>query len=403
MSAVTSPPHIVRHANPQRVVISTAPGQPQDLAFVDDENGWIVEARPCANGLNGCGSLIEGTADGGRTWTTQYNGPGELDQISFTSPHVGWAWGGACHYDPFFDEPQPRPDCRDTLVETTDGRTWHAVVAPPGADKFDFTGALHGWAATFACEYLSTGEQLAVEPRTCPSTVYSTDDAGRTWTPDLHLQVPVVAIGTSGSAPVIVEQQIPLSIDGSDRLSTLLRTPNGTTWTELSSFPVDFTTVNLLVTLQLAPSGSGWINVFTNGAGCAVGGCQDDINVTTNGGRSWTPLNLNGLEDVFISSQKPCFGGPDRLTPGGSVTSTLAVAIEGNGGCNDPIGLVTVSYNGGRTWTHTTSLGSYIPWTVSFPSATNGWILSSPAGAWRLFTTDDAGAHWTVAATVPVG
>ncbi len=91
---VTRPPQTAAHAKPKRAEISTAPGQPQDLAFVDAEHGWIVEARPCPNGLNGCGSLIEATTDGGRTWTTQYKGPGEFGRslLHVTERRVGLGW-----------------------------------------------------------------------------------------------------------------------------------------------------------------------------------------------------------------------------------------------------------------------------------------------------------------------
>jgi hypothetical protein len=298
---VTRPPQTAAHAKPKRAEISTAPGQPQDLAFVDAEHGWIVEARPCPNGLNGCGSLIEATTDGGRTWTTQYKGPGELDEVSFTSPNVGWAWGGACDNDVFFDQHPASPNCRDTLVETTDGTTWRPVVAPPDADKFVFTDYLHGWAATYACDYLENGDSMNVQPRTCPSTVFSTDNAGRTWVPNLHLEDSVIAIGILDSSPVIVEQEVPPTIEGTDSLLIVRGDPTGSTWTELSRVPVSVGTINLLVSLEFESDGSGWIDVFTTGAGCGGGGCQEQIDVTRDAGRVWTALD--GLDQILRSSR----------------------------------------------------------------------------------------------------
>ncbi len=165
------------------------------------------------------------------------------------------------------------------------------MVAPPDADKFVFTDYLHGWAATYACDYLENGDSMNVQPRTCPSTVFSTDNAGRTWVPNLHLEDSVIAIGILDSSPVIVEQEVPPTIEGTDSLLIVRGDPTGSTWTELSRVPVSVGTINLLVSLEFESDGSGWIDVFTTGAGCGGGGCQEQIDVTRDAGRVWTALD----------------------------------------------------------------------------------------------------------------
>lgn len=403
-AATRRPHHLAAQSKSRRATSSTEPGQPEDLAFTNAEDGWVVESRFCKDGLSGCGSLIEATANGGDTWARQYKGPGELDQVSFSAPGIGWAWGGACSYDLFFDESVPSPRCHDMLVTTTNGRNWRRVATPVGADKFVFTDALHGWAATYQCEYQFDGSETSIEPKTCPSTIYSTDDAGHTWRPVLDLQTSVLALGTFDSRPVIVEQGLPINIDGTDALSIVRGNQAGTQWSELATLSVQLGSYNLLVSFDLGPSGDGWMEAFNTGDACGMGGCEQDLLVTRSGGRSWT--SLDGLDQVFSSSQKPCMGGPGGLIPAGSPSSALAVSIIGNGVCTNPIGLVAVSDDGGRTWTHDSSLGSHMPRALSMPTSRTGWILVSSGSAgdrWSLFTTDNGGASWRLSAAVPTG
>ena len=391
----------------RQTLVASGPDQPQDIAFVDSDHGWIVEARQCTNENYECGSVIKATADGGRTWRTQYHGPGGLQQVSFTSPLVGWAWGGACEFQPWFIT-APAADCHDTLVATSNGTSWHSVATPPSADKFAFSDALHGFAATQECIFGQYGNDLTVKPVTCPTTVFKTNDGGHIWQPVLHVPDEVIALGTMGTSPIAIER-IPVPNENQpSSLEALLGSSGGTQWADASNIPLGppgqnvGELLNPQAVVGLNVDGSGWIAV-TDPFRCGENGCPLALDTTNDGGRSWIDVTTPGVVPNYSQGHHYCSGGPDLLYPAGSPVATLGAVVTGNAFCADPDAWVSVSVDGGRTWKHTTSLGVTSITALTFSSAHDGWLLGQP-GPWSLIRTVDGGIHWTVvSAHVPVG
>lgn len=95
------------------------------------------------------GGRIFGSADGGRTWQLQHEGPGELAAGVSPSPGVCWAVGAG-----------------GLVLRTTDGQAWQVIPFPERLDlvAVTATSALH---ATVHAPY---GRQ------------FTTEDGGGTWT-----------------------------------------------------------------------------------------------------------------------------------------------------------------------------------------------------------------------------
>ncbi len=111
------------------------------------------------------GSVIAGTSNGGRSWTTLYRAPAALQALSFTHAADGWALGTVA-----------KPNARHgVLLRTTDGGVrWTALRAPcnpQASGALSFVNATDGWASCL----INPGVGRS------PKTIYATSDGGVHW------------------------------------------------------------------------------------------------------------------------------------------------------------------------------------------------------------------------------
>jgi len=287
--------------------------------------------------------------------------------VTFDSPATGWVIGqagtaGHCA--------NANPDICTSIARTDDGgKTWQGGPAPSttgpsgatGVSGIRFLDGTNGWAF---------GPEL-----------WATHDGGRTWT----------AVDTNGARVTDLE-----TVNG--RAYALFATCTGT---HASGFASDCTSFTLMTTTA---SSDDWV---------PVGGSTNGL---TSGGATSAVLVLSGSEGYLLAPNGAIYSGPiggtwlpagtAPCTPGtpqasglpGSaslalVSSTrLAIACSGTTATSPPV--ISVSDNGGASWTRSTaSWGSpsFGPMTSLAAAPDGTLVLASLRG---LYVLPAGGSQW---------
>jgi len=224
-----------------------------DLAFADPLHGWIE--LPRATNTSHSEAVLYRTGDGGRSWT-QVTAPA-AGPITFTSATQGWTSGGV--------------GTNQRLYATADGghswqkQAWAGEQASPRAAPAIF-GPRHQILAIGIPNAAQTGGTLTFYGRT------GTDPA---WRPVAALpsQLTADAAAVLGASDWVVVADPYL----------FTTTDSGLHWTRILTTPrIDGTD------LVMASARHGWI---LQPAACGTFSCGDELLATTDGGRTWTPLN----------------------------------------------------------------------------------------------------------------
>jgi hypothetical protein len=174
----------------------------------------------------------------------------------------------------------------------------------------------------------------------------------------------------------------------STRTTALLRTAGGT----LVSRGGAGSWATVTTAGKLAPDASLTLDSITWGSrglgwltGHGVAGAAVAFR-TTDDGRTWSPMS--GTIGSAVAALAPCGTGQHWLLP----------FITGDGRM-----VVARTSNGGHTW----SAGSPLPLAAGSPAwGCHGdlvWATARAADADYLFTSSDAGGHWTQRSAVPAG
>jgi photosystem II stability/assembly factor-like uncharacterized protein len=137
-------------------------GQAPALAavqFTDPGHGWVAGA-----------GRIMATSDGGASWTRQYAGQADLDQVDFIDAQHGWAAGG------------------DSLLRTTDGgASWTALAEPCQGElsSLHFVSPTLGYAVAAKTTAAAGGEQSpgGQDTTALGGSLLRTTNGGSTWSP----------------------------------------------------------------------------------------------------------------------------------------------------------------------------------------------------------------------------
>jgi photosystem II stability/assembly factor-like uncharacterized protein len=230
----------------------------QRVQFANATQGWAVGGWVRDKRVAICGGMgiILTTADGGRTWQTQWRGKGPwFYDLCFVSPAVGYVCGGY-----------------GVVLKTTDGgRTWHGALATGTNDwlhGIHFVDERRGWAVG------------------ANETVLHTRDGGQTWqrqTADNWRRPGFVRERLR--AVTFVDPERGWAVGGH---GTILHTSDGGKHWQRQKLPLDDETADLLELRD--------VHFVDSQAGWAVGEIGSVVLRTEDGGRNWklAPTGFRG-------------------------------------------------------------------------------------------------------------
>jgi photosystem II stability/assembly factor-like uncharacterized protein len=216
-----------------------------DVAFADDETGWICGGRSSGAGF------IAATHDGGRTWLAQAGGAGSrmpsCERLFFADGTTGWA-----------------TQSDGSLLRTTDGLRWTHIGAVAPHSRIVFTSHERGLA-------VGDGEDIHV-----------TADGGRTWHTGPPCRVAYTLAGVAheescepgaiGFAPDGTIGCVIAAVERANAAAVMRTIDSGITWTPVALLPgVDARTASV----AFADSLTGYLRA------------GDALMMTSDGGVTW--------------------------------------------------------------------------------------------------------------------
>ncbi|MGH9065461.1 MAG: WD40/YVTN/BNR-like repeat-containing protein [Acidimicrobiales bacterium] len=355
-----------------------------DLAFADPTHGWVVgrRCRPQTS-PGGCAGFIEGTADGGRTWTQEYHGRYVPTSVQAVDATHAVALATTCPYIP------PGRTCTSAVLTTASGGTTWTVAHTTRLNLSDvhFATPAEGWAGV-RCAGVPNGSS-------CPGQVLATTDRGRNWTVQLRTAGPVVAVDARGRDVWAVEpapgpppaKQASGQVVPGPPIEVLHSSDAGAHWAPAGSVASAYAgydgALRARARLRFTSPRQGWLSVADQDT-CAMHGCGlADLYRTTDGGRSWVVTSPPGTGMGCGPIRIPRFA----VLSGGRVLATEEVNLAT---CSPPATTLSASTDGGSTWGTVHSWDLLFVEALSFPTASQGWALSPGA----VLHTTDGGATW---------
>lgn len=256
----------------------------EELQFRDIEAFDAQRAVILSIGEGGDSRILR-TNNGGASWTETFRNEEATafyDCMAFTTSQRGVAMS-----DPV--------DGKFRLIRTTDGgRTW-SQINPKGMP--DAKDGEAGFAASGTCLSAGAGRRMyLVSGGTNPARVFSSPDAGRTWT---VADSPLAGSPSAGIFSIAYRGQSRGIIVGGDYLAPTAATENaafttdgGKTWSASKVNPSGYR------------SGSDWVP-GTRATALAVGPSGSDV--TTDGGRTWKSLDTGSFDSVECTPGGACW------------------------------------------------------------------------------------------------
>ncbi|MEO6998199.1 MAG: oxidoreductase [Terracoccus sp.] len=256
----------------------------EDLQFRDIEAFDARHAVILSIGEGGDSRILR-TTNGGASWTESFRNEEATafyDCMAFTTPLRGVAVS-----DPV--------DGKFRLIRTTDGgRTWSRIDPKGMPDAKEGEAA---FAASGTCLRAGAGSRMyLVSGGTNPARVFSSTDAGRTWT---VADSPLAGSPSAGIFSIAYRGPRLGVIVGGDFLAPTAATDNaaftsdgGKTWTKSKVNPSGYR------------SGSDWV-ARTRATALAVGPSGSDV--TTNGGRTWKSFDTGSFDAVECTQDGACW------------------------------------------------------------------------------------------------
>lgn len=342
--------------------------------FANATTGWV--AGPLCSQYQRRPGLIEGTTDGGQTWSIQYLGEVQIEQIQFADSLHGWAVGTSgeeCRYRERYQS------CMRSVLRTIDGgRHWtETYTAVFHHASLFFTPPRDGWLRAGGCEAQNN-------PAACSTQLLITSDGGQSrrtsplptqehWYIFAH---PTTADGWAASG----DQANPYTYH------LLVTHDGGASRQPLPDFPTGPSVEQILFR---TPSEGWFLDHGTPATQCT--GQSKVIFATKDGGNTWTEIASTG-------NFGPGKSGIGALDFGGCLGRVEFVSdTEGWMSLNGLSGShIQHSMDGGRHWEPAAQaadqVGAHANLDFHFVSPRFGWLafMNPP----RIWVTMDGGATW---------
>lgn len=337
---------------------------PDAVTFVSPQDGWIVGTAWC--GSASCLAMAQ-TTDGGYTWsaapapvaTLAATGSGtRAVSVRFANPQDGWIYA----LNP------------SRVWATHDGGAHWSLVSITGLASVADSIAMEAGAGYVRIAVISvTTHTVHVESSPVGVDSWTDSDTG---VPIGAGPVPATQLVLQGTAGWVIEND--RTVVGGARLD---RAGQWATWTPPCQ------TANGAASLA-ASSATDLAAVCQEG----VWGPAANLPAGAAAPSTW----LFGSSDGG-SSFGPVGAIPSTLTEEGAaspVPSTIVVDGSLNGS-NTPTGVVSASFDGGRTWQTVYQVPTNLAWyDLGFTTQTQGVLIgSSPSGS-TFYMTRDGGHHW---------
>ncbi len=310
----------------------------------------------------GKGTILT-TRDGGRTWVRVWRGAQDLRAVDFVSASTGWAVGDGI------------------LLGTVDGgQHWRQLGQPRVGPlrRVHFSGRSEGWGIAGGTDGLSG---LSIQA----TTLVHTRDGGRTWSALPAPAPPQSVCFTSAS-------------DGwlASGIRVWRSTDGGRSWGSQPNFaaPLREFTYDPSAELECAAPSAAWVRFNSNEG--AAGSSPYALYATGDGGAHWRCV-------LAWCGEPGTPGGPGSYPGPFSVIDPRRAFMLGPTPAADSTGAVLISQGGSRLqWLPGIPRARLAtdsePMSVSFGSATHGWIVGA-VGAYSpgrgvILATVDGGRSW---------
>lgn len=327
----------------------------------------VSTAYLIANPNTGQPGIIEGSADGGRSWQSLFTAPGPLSALDFPDAEDGWAIGSR------------------SFFRTTDGGTSWQALSEPGSSPLvtvDFVSSSQGWAVTKQNGLLVTS------------------DGGSTWIiQSTPFAVEDVCFSSPANGWVIGASSVDATSNG------------GQTWKEVYSSALGAGPFASSLSCQ---GNTVWAE-FVVGAGLSQ---QSVLLAKTDGGPSglWSAIGRSGPQPANgpqIPGQELAFAGgigPVEIAGPSQVYVFGFCDVQCPDNYAAPEAFGALTSNAGKSFRTFALNEADTAISVPFASFTSGGsgMVAIPARSssgeflMDIMTTSDSGATWTSKLSVPM-
>jgi photosystem II stability/assembly factor-like uncharacterized protein len=340
------------------------------VQFADSGHGWVAGA-----------GRIMATSDGGASWTRQYAGPANLDQVDFIDSEHGWAAGG------------------DTLLRTVNGgASWTALAEPCQGElsSVHFVSPSLGYAVAAAAT-ASTGSLPPANSytRALGGSLLRTTDGGATWSPVVGTPAnpQSACFANADDGYLGTPAHIWRTTDGGQHWTLALTEPaaSGNPTTDDTDTP------------EIECAGAGGLWVLFLGQGAATGHAPY-LAYASQDGRAWHGVLEEQFTETALRPGVKLPEGPGSYPgPVSAIDPGTAVFV----GYTPPLGYgaapVMLASDNGHSLTKEGDVGAINePMAAAFLSQDQGWVVGEnlKTSAFDIESTSNAGRTWTTEYTV---
>jgi hypothetical protein len=319
------------------------------------------------------------TSDGGASWTRQYAGQADLNQVDFVDGDHGWAAGGGA------------------LLRTADGgATWTALAEPCQGElsSLHFVSPAVGYAVAAAAAPADSPSPGGPYTTATGGTLLRTGDGGATWSAvtSAPANPQSACFANADDGYLGTPGHIWRTTDGGQHWTLALTEP---TASGNPTTPAD--------TPEIQCAGATGLWALFLGQGAATGHAPYLAYVSQDG-RQWQGVLEEKFTETALRPGVKLPEGPGSYPgPVSAVNAGTAVFV----GYTPPLGYgvapVMLASDNGRALTKEGDVGTIDePLAAAFLSQDQGWVVGEnlKTNAFSVEATSDAGRSWTTQYTV---